>query len=87
MGLDCTFGPAQCASNVLVGFAANDKFEDFPLARRQCRDMSANHGQLALQAKRHFMSYESPFNCTKKVVGRYGLSQKVICTRLNGLLA
>jgi hypothetical protein len=52
MGLNGTFGPAQRAGDLLVGVAANDKFEDFPLARRQCRDMSANHVQLALQATR-----------------------------------
>ena len=43
MGLDGTFGPAQLAGDLLVCVAANDKFEDLPLARRQCRDTGANH--------------------------------------------
>src|SRR6267154_6803480 len=37
---------------MLVGAAANDKVENLPLARRQCRDMSANDIQLALQTNR-----------------------------------
>ena len=52
----------QRAGDLLVGVAANDKFEDFPLARRQRRDMSANRVQLALQATRYFMTRQSPFD-------------------------
>jgi hypothetical protein len=33
MGLDGAFGPAQRASDVLIGVAANDQFKDLPLAR------------------------------------------------------
>ena len=36
MGFHGTFGTAYRAGDPLVGVAANDKFEDFPLARRQC---------------------------------------------------
>ena len=46
MGLDRAFGRAQCVGDLLVGLAANDEFEDFALARRQLRDMSANDVQL-----------------------------------------
>jgi hypothetical protein len=42
MGLDGTFGTAARAGNLLVGVAANDKFKDFPLARRQRCDTGAN---------------------------------------------
>src|SRR6267142_3636818 len=66
MGLDRAHGCAQCAGDVLVGVAANDKCEDFPLARRQCRDMSANDVQFALQATRHFMMRNRPLDCLKK---------------------
>ena len=68
MGLNGTFGPAQRAGDLLVGVAANDKFEDFPLARRQCRDMSANHVQLALQATRLVVMRNGASNCLKKLV-------------------
>ena len=55
MGLDRALGRAQRVGDLLVGLAANNKLEDFPLARRQCRDMSANDVQLVLQATRRFM--------------------------------
>ena len=45
-----TFGTAQRAGDLLVGVAANDKFEDLPLTRRQRRDTGANHVQPALHA-------------------------------------
>jgi len=38
MGLDGAFGCAQSAGDLLVGLAANDKVEDFPLARRYERE-------------------------------------------------
>src|SRR5882757_6272109 len=69
---------------MLVGAAANDKVENLPLARRQCRDMGANHVELALQATRHFMMRNRSRNCPKKIVRRYGLGQKIIRTRLDG---
>ena len=84
MGLDRAFGRAQRVGDLLVGLAANDMFEDFPLARRQCRDMSANDVQLALQATRRFMMRYSPLNGVKKVVRRYGLGQKILRARLDG---
>jgi hypothetical protein len=84
MGLDGTFGPAHRAGDLLVSVAANYKVENLPLARRQCCDMSANDVQLALQATSRFVMCKGPFNCTKKVVRRYGLGQKVIRTRLDG---
>jgi hypothetical protein len=56
----------QRASDILVGVAANDKVENLPLARRQCRDMSASDVQLALQASCHFMMCNRPFDCLKK---------------------
>src|SRR5712671_6636219 len=69
---------------MLVSAAANDKVENLPLARRQCRDMGANHVELALQATRHFMMRNRSRNCPKKIVRRYGLGQKIIRTRLDG---
>ena len=69
MGLDRALGPAQRAGDLLVGVAANDKFEDFPLARRQCCDQSPNHFQFALQAKRHLMMRNRPRNCVQKITG------------------
>ena len=68
MGLDGPFGTAACAGNLLVGVAANDKFKNFPLTRRQCRDMSANDVQLALQGLRHFMMDNRPLDCLKKII-------------------
>jgi hypothetical protein len=53
---------------VLIGLAANDKLKDFPLARGQSRDTSANHIQLNLQATRHFMTRHRPLDRVKKVV-------------------
>jgi hypothetical protein len=84
MGLDGAFGPADCVGNLLVGVATNDKQKDFTFARRQCRDMSAYHVQLRLQAARHFMMRNRPLDCPKKIVGSYGLGQKVMRTRLDG---
>src|SRR5258707_14969202 len=46
MGLDGAFGRTDCAGNVLVGVAANDKVEDLTLTRRQCCDMGADDVQL-----------------------------------------
>jgi hypothetical protein len=84
MGLDRAFGPAYRAGNLLVGVAPNDEFEDLPLARRQCRDMSANQIQLDLPATRYFMMRYSPLNCPEKVIRRYGFGQKILRTRLDG---
>lgn len=84
MGLNRTFGPPQRAGDLLVGLAANDKFKDLPLARRQCCDMSANDVQPALQDTSRFVTCEGPFNCAKKVVRCDGFGQKIICTRFNG---
>jgi hypothetical protein len=66
MGLDGALGTTQREGDVLVGVAANDKFKDFPLTRRQCRDMSANDVQPALQGSRHFMMRNRPLDCLKK---------------------
>ena len=66
MGLDGTLGTTQRAGDLLVAVAANDKVENLPLARRQCRDMSANDVPLALQATCHFMMCNRPFDCPKK---------------------
>ena len=68
MGLDGALGTTQRAGDVLVGVAANDKFKDFPLTRRQCRDMSANDVQPALQGSRHFMMRNRPLDCLKKII-------------------
>jgi hypothetical protein len=69
---------------VLVGVASNDKVKDFPLARRQCRDMSANDIQLGLRGPRQFMMRNRPLDCLKKNIRWYRLGQKVIRTRLDG---
>ena len=66
MGFYGTFGTAQRAGHLLVGATADDVFEDFPLTRRQCRDMSANDVQPALQGSRHFMMRNRPLDCLKK---------------------
>ena len=60
MGLDGTFGTASREGDLLVGVAANDKQKDFPLARRQCRDMSANDVQLAVQGYASLRDAQSP---------------------------
>src|SRR4029077_19932225 len=65
MGLD---GALSRARDLLVLFAADDKFKNLPLARRQCSDMSADHVQLALQAARHFMVLNRPLDCLKKFI-------------------
>lgn len=84
VGLDRALGCAQRVADLFVGPTANDKFEDFPLARRQSRDMSANHLKLDLSATRYFMTRYSPFDCAKKLVRRYGLAQKIFGTRPDG---
>ncbi len=48
MGLDGTFGTTYRAGDLLVGIAANDKLENFSLARCQRRDTRANNVQLDL---------------------------------------
>ena len=48
MSFDGAFGRAQFVGDMLVGLAANDKFENLALARRQRRDMCANDVELAL---------------------------------------
>ena len=68
MGLNGTLGTTQRAGDVLVGGAANDKQKDFPLARRQCREMSANDVQFALQGSRHFMTRNRALDCLKKII-------------------
>jgi hypothetical protein len=85
MGLDGAFGTAQRVGDLLVGLAANDKVENLPLARRQCRDMSANHIQLALQGSRHFMMGDRHLDRPKQIIRRYRLGQNVSRTRLDGL--
>ena len=67
MGLDGALGTTQREGDVLVGVAANDKFKDFPLTRRQCRDMSANDVQPVLQATCHFMMRNRPLDCLEKI--------------------
>ena len=69
----------------LLSLAANDKVENLPLARRQCRHMSANHIQLALQGSRHFMMRDRPLDRPKQIIRRYWLGQNVSRTRLDGL--
>ena len=48
MGLDGPLGRSQRVADLLVEFAANDQFENLPLARRQRREASANAVQGAL---------------------------------------
>ncbi len=85
MGLDRALGPAYRTCDLLIGLAANDEFEDFPLTRRQSGDLSANHVQRDLPVTRYFMTSYRPFDCAKKLVRRYGLGQKIFCTRLDSL--
>ena len=66
VGLDGTLGAAQRAGGVLVGRAADDKFEDLPLARCQCCDMRANDIQLGLFAVDRSMTCNRPLNYLKK---------------------
>ena len=68
MGLDRALGRAYRAGDVLVGVAANDKFKDLPLARRQRCDMGANDVQRDLQAIRRIVMRNGPFNGWKKLV-------------------
>ena len=85
MGLDGALGAAQRAGDLLVGVAANDKFEDLPLARRQCPDAGANDVHFVLQIAEGSVVRESLFDRAKEVVGRYRLGQEVMRTRLDGL--
>jgi hypothetical protein len=85
MGLDGAFGTAYCAGGLLVGVTANDTLEHLSLARRQCRDMSANHIQLALQDSRHLMMRDRPLDRPKQIIRRYKLGQNVSRARLDGL--
>jgi hypothetical protein len=84
VGLNGALGHAQRVAGLLVGLTANDKLENFPLAGRQLPDTRANQVQLAVQATRPFMMRDSPFNCPKKRIRRYGLGQKIVRTRFNG---
>ena len=53
----------------LVAFAANDKFEDLPLARRQCCDMRKNDvPRVLLRVKHRAVTRNGPFNGLKKLV-------------------
>lgn len=85
VSLDGAFGATQRVCDLLVSLAPNDEFKDLPLARRQCRDMSTNRVQLALQGKCHCMMRNRALNRLKKSLRWYRLGQKIIRTRLNGL--
>src|SRR5437868_8827348 len=66
VSLDRALRGTQRSSGMLVGLAANNEFEDFPLAWRQFGEVSANHVQPDLPVTRHFMTRYSPFDCSKK---------------------
>jgi len=83
VGLDRALRATQRSGGMLVGMAANDKLKDFPLARRQCRDISASHVQVALQVILRAVTRNRPLNCSKKLIGRCGLGQKILRTRLD----
>src|SRR6476660_7169407 len=60
MGLDGALGRAQCVGYMLVGLAANDELEHFPLARRQGRDVGTNIVELDLLTARRFVMGDGP---------------------------
>ena len=85
MGLDGTFGTAQRAGDLLVGVAANDKVEDFPLARRQSpRDERERYPACSSRLASPHVA-RSPLDCPKQIIRRYRLSQNVSRTRFDGL--
>ena len=67
----------------LLVIAANDKLENFPLARRQSPDTGAHAVQFVLQIAQCSVVRESLFNRAKEVLGCYRLGQEVIRTRLD----
>ncbi len=85
VGLDRARRGSEFIRDLLVDPASHHQIEYLPLARRQSRDMSASHLKLELPATRHFMTRDSPFDCVKKVVRRYGLGQKILGTRPDSL--
>jgi hypothetical protein len=61
----------------------NVQFEDFPLARRQCSDMSANDLQLGLLAVLRSVLRNGTLDYPKKCVRWYRLGQNILRTRLS----
>ena len=84
MGLDRAFGRAQCVGDLLVGLAANDELEHFPLARRQRRDMGTDDVELVFSGRAPPGDAPSPARCAKKLLRRYGLGQEILRARLDG---
>ena len=68
MRLDRALSRTQYVGNLLVGLAANDEFENFALARRQLRNMSAHAVQLVSLATQYLVMSQGPFNCAKKLL-------------------
>ena len=60
----------------LVAFAANDKFKDLPLPRRQCRDTRENCVSRLLLLKHRIVMRNGPFDSFQKLLGCYRLDRK-----------
>ena len=76
----------QRAGNLLVGVAANDKFEDFPLAWRQSPETGAHDVHFVLLDRVVFGGVRKPFQSRERGLSDdYWLGQEVIRTRLDGL--
>ncbi|MET4036259.1 hypothetical protein ABMB68_007463, partial [Bradyrhizobium sp. RT4a] len=71
MGLDGALGRSQRVADLLVEFAANDQFENLPLARRQRREASANAVQGALLIAPCLLMCERLLNGAKQFIALY----------------
>ena len=65
--------------------AANEQFEDLPLARRKCRDTGANAVEYALLTTRCLVKRECFLDGAQQFVGSNRLGQEVMRTSLQGL--
>jgi hypothetical protein len=85
MGLDGPFGRSQRAGDLLVEIAANDQFEDLPLARRQLCETGANALQGPLLIAPCLLIRERLLKGAKQFVALYRLGEEVLRPGFHGL--
>ena len=78
MGLDRAHRRYQHVGYRLVAFAANDKFKDLPLARRQCRDTRENCVSRLLLLKHGIVMRDGPFDSFEKLLRCYRLDEEIL---------
>src|SRR6478752_586408 len=78
MRFDGPLGRSKRVADLLVEFAANDEFEDLPLARRQRSEASANAVQGALLIAPCSLICERLLKGAKQFVALYRLIEKVV---------